>query len=219
MEKKTPKILCIIPSFIAFLLLALFLYNPSAHAASSPFIDAETFSHSRLGRLVSLPAAVAPKWGKVREELERTVLLKNLTAALGEWRSWAVSHGLGEEGGIGRLAEDIRQRLTGVRYREDAAGDYWQTPAETLQDMAGDCEDQAILGLFLALAAGASPDESGLAVGYDRFGRPHAVLVLFDSSQVLIVDINEPRVEELAESGFSPRMIAFVDHVWVARGN
>ena len=49
---------------------------------------------------------------------------------------------------------DIMNVCKGIEYRTDFAvwgvGEYWQTPGETLELMTGDCEDVAILYMYLA---------------------------------------------------------------------
>jgi len=80
-----------------------------------------------------------------------------------------------------------------VQYVSDLAHwgkrDYWQTPLETLIEFKGDCEDIAI-AKYAALTAMGVPDEK-LAIVYTRMnGKPHILLVFFQSKNAdpLILD-------------------------------
>lgn len=208
------------PQALALAMLISLSLATGAIAASNPTIDESTLRHAALGNLVSLSSELVPKWGRVRADLKATTSLDARdvqSPRIRSWNRWAQE--INAKGNVdrGELAERIHRRLRRITYREDGAADIWQTPGETLAQMAGDCEDQAILGLSLALAAGVSPSEAGLAVGYDRYGRAHAILAIFDGDRILVVDINEPNVQEISGSGFSARMVTFVDQVWITR--
>ncbi|MET4807191.1 transglutaminase-like cysteine peptidase [Limibacillus sp. MBR-115] len=208
-----------IPSFCLAVIFLLAM-TVETMAASNSIAGAASFRHAALGNLVSLSTDLVPKWSRVRTDLKSVGRGRVALARSQHTRSWSRWGHLVERKKavtLGALAVGIHRRLQKVAYREDGDGDVWQTPEETLAAMAGDCEDQAILGLSLALAAGVPPSEVGLAVGYDKYGRAHAILAIFDGDRVLAVDINEPKVQEIEASGFQARMVTFVDQVWITR--
>ncbi|MBT3201578.1 MAG: hypothetical protein HN350_16875 [Phycisphaerales bacterium] len=53
----------------------------------------------------------------------------------------------------GQLDSSLRQ-ASQIRYADDENGDYWQSPQETIQRGAGDCEDQAFYLHYLLLKKG-----------------------------------------------------------------
>lgn len=62
-----------------------------------------------------------------------------------------------------------------VRYLLDPAS--WQTPAETLARLTGDCKDYAVLKRAILLAKGFAEDELFLVVGQDMvMNEQHAVM-------------------------------------------
>ena len=197
--------------------------------------------HPYLGAVSTISPTMHPKWQRVRSDiLERQELpvaglesILTLEPAAGQAAAlrpatlqetdWSASSldAVAAEAVYGPpsrrdLAERIRRRVALLEYREDE-GDYWQTPGETMALGRGDCEDQAIMALHLALAAGIPADEVGLAVGYDRLGRAHAVMVLSDGGALLSIDINEPRVASVEDSGFQTKFVAYLDRLLIVR--
>lgn len=111
------------------------------------------------------------------------------------------------------LAQRIHDRVSQLQYNEDRQGDYWQTPHETMERNSGDCEDYAIMSLYLALAAGIDPREVGIAVGYDKLGRAHAVMLLEDGGDLLSLDLNEKAVAPVEKTRFSTKFVAYLDRL------
>ena len=116
-----------------------------------------------------------------------------------------------------QLAERIHRRVNLLDYREDSEGDYWQTPSETMASNSGDCEDFAIMALYLAIASGLDPREVGIAVGYDKLGRAHAVMLLDDGESLLSLDLNEKAVEPVEDTFFKTKFVAYLDRLLVLR--
>ena len=76
---------------------------------------------------------------------------------------------------IGALNADINQRI--VYTPEPDSGDTWQTPAQTLTILHGDCEDYAILKYATLLQAGLSAASLRIVIGEIISGagnQPHA---------------------------------------------
>lgn len=57
-----------------------------------------------------------------------------------------------------------------IEYVEDGGRDYWQSPGETVARRAGDCEDMAILALFML-------ERDTDAVAFMAAGHGHAWIV------------------------------------------
>lgn len=196
--------------------------------------------HPALGKVMAVSPSLHPKWQRVRNDiLERSEVpvagLERLIAlepAAGQTASRA-SQGGSDAWGLESLeayaeeelygppskrdiAERIRRRLAELEYRADDA-DYWQTPGETMARNQGDCEDHAIMALHLALLSGIAHEEAGIAVGYDKLGRAHAVMVLDAGSEILAIDLNEPAVRSLEENRFSTKFVAYLDRLLILR--
>lgn len=94
---------------------------------------------------------------------------------------------------VERIAYVQRAVFEQIAYKEDrqlyGMEDYWATPNETLQRLAGDCEDVAILKLALLQRLGIPPENMFLTVGYDLALRSgHAVLVVRSGSRFHVMD-------------------------------
>lgn len=70
------------------------------------------------------------------------------------------------------VCDDIAYKLDA----ETGYADYWQTPAETVDRMAGDCEDKAILFMHLVYRLGYSP----VLVGVEYADGSQHVMTLLD---------------------------------------
>lgn len=94
---------------------------------------------------------------------------------------------------VQRLAYVQKAVFEAISYKEDrhlyGVEDYWATPNETLQRMAGDCEGVAILKLALLQRLGISPNNMFLTVGYDLALRSgHAVLAVRSGAHFYVLD-------------------------------
>lgn len=101
---------------------------------------------------------------------------------LTNWRFGTIRQDLiGKSAWIDRL-DAINQGVNrSVRYSEDQSLygklDYWAAPDETVQRMAGDCEDAAILKMAILASSGFPRDKMFLTIGRDLVSRnAHAVL-------------------------------------------
>jgi predicted transglutaminase-like cysteine proteinase len=94
-----------------------------------------------------------------------------------------------------------------VSYQRDSE-DYWQSPAETLNRKAGDCEDFAILARALLIGAGFDSSDMWLLIGRDLIAREeHAVLVFKE----FILDCRTDKVLKLSQyTDFAP-IVAYSD--------
>src|SRR5262249_14927709 len=78
------------------------------------------------------------------------------------------------------LIDDVNRRVNAVvRYRDDAElyglEDYWASPQETAWNGAGDCEDFAIVKMWMLAALGVAPSTMQVTVVRDsRSNRGHA---------------------------------------------
>lgn len=108
--------------------------------------------------------------------------------------------------------------LETTRYREDRPHDYWSSPAQTAQLGLGDCEDLAILGLYMALEADVPADRTAVVIGRDRRGNQHAVLVVLDRElRAWTFDVADPGSPPLSRSGFQPSLVGFLGEVGFPR--
>lgn len=85
---------------------------------------------------------------------------------------------------------DVFSKAGGIQYVEDYKQydkwykqpnprfDYWATPAETLKNKAGDCEDFALLWYYAAREAGFKPEQMAVVVGFlpKQESQGHAIL-------------------------------------------
>ena len=197
--------------------------------------------HPHLGRIVEMAPTLHPKWQRVRNEmlssddypmasfdglltLEPAAGEANLPTDTGVGSAWDTETLYADPVHPDRvgpltkreLAARIHSRILTLRYQEDAA-DYWQTPRETIARGAGDCEDFAIMAFHLALNAGIDASDLGLAVGYDKLNRAHAVMVMDVGDNLLSIDLNEQSVRPIAESGFKTKFIAQLDRLVIVR--
>lgn len=88
---------------------------------------------------------------------------------------------------------------TAIAYRSDRRSygkiDHWATFSEVMEHGAGDCEDYAILKMWLLKAAGVPPESMQLIVLRDtRRGLYHAVLAVHDAGGIFILDNVQERV-------------------------
>ncbi|SMF45772.1 transglutaminase-like cysteine proteinase BTLCP [Tistlia consotensis] len=156
------------------------------------------------------PSSAFARWDAVAQQLRGQ--LQETPAPL------AAAKRLGEryEGRSAReLVMAIRRFVTSnIRYVPDGRVDAWADPAETAARGTGDCEDQAILGLYVALAAGVPADKAAVAMGFDRRGNQHAILLVVGrGGRLWMFDEADPRSPALSRSGFSPRLLGFLDAV------
>lgn len=226
----------------AFAALGVVFAAPKADAGQSLSLAAVAPQKDpHLGSVVAMSPSLHPKWQRVRNEIlaggdTPIAGLEGLFAmepaagpafgagSLGTGASWAPERLFMEEGDdfIGplskrQLAERIHRRVNLLDYREDSEGDYWQTPSETMASNSGDCEDFAIMALYLAIASGLDPREVGIAVGYDKLGRAHAVMLLDDGESLLSLDLNEKAVEPVEDTFFKTKFVAYLDRLLVLR--
>ena len=84
--------------------------------------------------------------------------------------------------------------------------DYWATPYQFLSRAKGDCEDFAAAKYLALRALGFESSQLRLVVGYDRArGAAHTVTLAVVDGQVLMLDIGDNAIVEMAEvSGFDP---------------
>lgn len=205
---------------LALLLLALLLLAPLPlpHAFRRPALGqglAEPqVRHFGSGTIVPEvvvgPSSAFPKWDAVASKLEQQ--LKQPPASLSEARR------LGERY-RGRPLRDLivaigRYVARTVRYVPDGRVDSWADPAATARRRAGDCEDQAILGLYVALVAGIPAAKAAVAMGTDARGNQHAILLVEGrGGRLWMVDQADPGSPSLSRSGFAPRLLGFLDGV------
>ena len=129
-------------------------------------------------------------------------------ASAGPWQSL-----LGDVGGLDRaaIAASINAVVnTRVRYRSDlemhGTPDQWAGPLETMRRGEGDCEDLAILKMWLLAQAGVPlADMYVLVVRSRHTDTDHAVLLLATGADFLLLDnlADAPRLEREA-SDYEP---------------
>lgn len=142
-----------------------------------------------------------PRWQRVRDWILADGPATRSPAAAA-WARWAESlRGLPRDA----LLADVHREVTGrITYASDGAEDYWQTPAETIERGKGDCEDYAILGLWLLRLAGMPDDQLAVVFGLDETGAKHAVLL----AGRMVLDNRRPTVVGAAAFAASFRLQA-----------
>jgi len=92
-----------------------------------------------------------------------------------------------------------------VKYREDAPGDHWQSPAESLARKAGDCEDLVLVKMFdPTIMYRFQSQEVRLAYVHTPDGTPHMVLLLGLGRDRVVLDNITDEVITLVASGYTP---------------
>ncbi len=92
-----------------------------------------------------------------------------------------------------------------VKYSEDAPGDHWQSPAESLARRAGDCEDLVLVKMFdPTIMYRYRANEVRLAYVHTTDGTPHMVLLLGLGRDRVVLDNVVDEVKTLAASGYTP---------------
>lgn len=103
----------------------------------------------------------------------------------------------------------------GLRYRRDLDGygvpDYWATVGETLARGAGDCEEFAVLKMWMLRAAGFEPSQMRLQlVKLLKTGEDHAILIVDIGASRLVLDNLSASVRDDGEvDGYRP-LLSFV---------
>ena len=106
--------------------------------------------------------------------------------------------------------EKINSYFNSLTYQSDSKNydveDYWATPYQFLSRAKGDCEDFAAAKYLALRALGFESSQLRLVVGYDRArGAAHTVTLAVVDGQVLMLDIGDNAIVEMAEvSGFDP---------------
>ncbi len=182
------------------------------------YVDERFSGHPAIGTVLVGPPEVVPQWASLAEDVRRQ--LEDPPPTLAGVRDFAAS--MVESDGQAdarRLVRAIRDYVTGqIEYVTDRPRDRWASPQETMEGGFGDCEDQAILGLYIALAAGVPPGRAAVAIGRDRRGRQHAILFVGDGDgRAFAFNIAEPGAVPLARSGFSPEILGYFNAVGVPR--
>jgi predicted transglutaminase-like cysteine proteinase len=171
-------------------LLAVLMTASPAHAQTPKLLDTVEFRAQSLDAL--------PRWVSVLEKvkLERpdyeicaTDLNRCPLNALAGWQDKIKS--LQGKPLTQQLAA-INEYANAYPYRNDidiwGLSDYWASPKEFLS-RSGDCEDYSILKFFSLRALGVANDQLRLVVVQDTVRNiAHAVLAVYDGSQVYILD-------------------------------
>lgn len=126
------------------------------------------------------------RFGKIPAARQLAPVFKDLAATSGEDRFAPQD--------VRTVAAQVNERVNRlITYRSDAeihgARDVWQMPGETLKRGTGDCEDFAILKLFMLARAGVAVDAMDIVVLKDtRRKLYHAVLVVRNGTDNLVLD-------------------------------
>jgi len=119
---------------------------------------------------------------------------------------------------IARVNAAVDRRIA---YASDARrhgkGDYWSSPVETMRANAGDCEDYALLKLWLLARLGISPAELFIVVvDTPRTGKRHAVAAVRLDDETLILDSLRRDIRpDTAIEGYAPVFSASRDALWL----
>lgn len=186
--------------------------------ADEVYVGEQFSGHPVIGNVLVGPPEVVPKWASLAQDVR--LQLEDPPPSLDGVRDFAASLAASDGAADARrLVRAIQDYVTGrIAYVTDRPRDHWASPQETMAGDAGDCEDQAVLGLYIALATGVSPERAAVAIGRDRRGRQHAILFVGDrSGRAFAFNIAEPGAVPLARSGFRPEILGFVDAVGVPR--
>lgn len=115
---------------------------------------------------------VRAKWSRVLPELSETDYVRDMRLP----DKTAVS--------VARMNEDVNRT---VRYRPEQ-GDRWQTPQETMEELAGDCEDYAILKYAVLLHSGFWLQHAAMILGTIGGQGDHAFLVALVEGKYQVLD-------------------------------
>lgn len=141
---------------------------------------------------------------------------------LTNWRFGTVRQDVfGKSAWIDRL-DAVNQGVNrSIRYSDDQALygklDYWAAPDETVQRMAGDCEDAAILKMAVLASSGFPRDKMFLTIGRDLVSRnAHAVLTAEVNGEFYVLDQLSPKLVR-AENyrDFAPFLTISNGNYWV----
>lgn len=108
-----------------------------------------------------------------------------------------------------------------VRYVEDyplyGKLDYWASPDETVERMAGDCEDSAILKMAILSSAGFPKDKMFLTIGRDLVSRnAHAILTVEVNGEFYVLDqLSAKLVKAEKYRDFAPLLTISNGNYWV----
>lgn len=134
------------------------------------------------------------------------------------WRKIAREmQALGARTKLERANREVNQR---IRYMTDLAlhgvADHWSPAAETMAEGAGDCEDFAILKMWLLGQAGIRPEDMFVVVVRSPHLRTeHAVLAVRMGPETFILDNLTATVKPAGEAGYFPIFSANAHGLWL----
>lgn len=108
-----------------------------------------------------------------------------------------------------------------VRYSEDQSLygklDYWASPDEAIERMAGDCEDAAILKMAILTSSGFPKDKMFLTIGRDLVTRnAHAVLTAEVNGEFFVLDqLSQKLVRADNYQDFAPFLTISDGNYWI----
>lgn len=108
-----------------------------------------------------------------------------------------------------------------IRYVPDqrlyGRSDHWATAAETMARGAGDCEDQAILKMWMLRAAGVSASDMEILLVRDKArGVDHAVLAVNVDGTLWVMDNTRDQVlRDVNNASYMPLLSLSADGVWI----
>lgn len=176
--------------FVGVALLSVLYTDSNAVAQSAKLLDTVEFRAQSLAAL--------PRWVSVLEKVKLERPEYELCAK--DYNACPLNALVGWQDKIKTLqGKPLSQQLAGINeyanaypYRNDSdiwgLTDYWASPKEFLA-RSGDCEDYSILKFFSLRALGVSNEQLRLVVVQDTVRNiAHAVLAVYDGSQVYILD-------------------------------
>jgi predicted transglutaminase-like cysteine proteinase len=89
---------------------------------------------------------------------------------------------------------------TYIKYTTDTIKDNWQTPEETLERGAGDCEDLAIAKYFMALELGLDEEDLSIVYCFDEKSKAHMICLW----KTTVMDNRREGAIEAKFSGLTP---------------
>lgn len=98
--------------------------------------------------------------------------------------------------------EAVNTYMNKIKFISDddnyGTSDYWATPMEFLK-RGGDCEDYAIAKYVSLRALGFDENQMRIAIVFDtHLNMPHAVLVVYQDDEALVLDNQSPDVKDAA---------------------
>ncbi|MBI2378401.1 MAG: transglutaminase-like cysteine peptidase [Deltaproteobacteria bacterium] len=193
----------------AVLLGAIAGFAPSAQAATSA-------PSARIDQLLPTLSSAFDASGSFRAEIISRIRAQFGESGVARVRSFesrlSELRAMPESARIRAVNDDLNERV--IYTRDD--GDHWQSMIETIARGQGDCEDYALAKYTALRMTGVSANKLEVLVGHAITGEMHAVLLVRDGGQNLVLGNMADVVRPLAGSELEAPIYSFNENsAWV----